>query len=269
MIDKIESLLRENKSLTEIAKILNVKVSTVSYHLKKKKKNNKISSKYNWKEIQSYYDEGKTFTQCKEKFGFSAATWLYAIKNNFIKIKEKQKLPIEELLKNEKFHSSNSTIKKRVLEENLLENKCQICGLNSVWNGRPIILIMDHINGNSQDNRLENLRMLCPNCNSQTETFCKGHKKKRREKKKCIDCCAEISFMASRCRKCSIAKNKPYLKRSPKKIILSSAELEKLIWEKPIAAIAKELNVSDSALHKICKKLHIKKPNPGFWNKKH
>jgi predicted RNA-binding Zn-ribbon protein involved in translation (DUF1610 family) len=48
--------------------------------------------------------------------------------------------------------------------------KCEECGI-SEWNGKPIILDLDHINGNSNDNGLENVRLLCPNCHSQTDTY--------------------------------------------------------------------------------------------------
>lgn len=48
---------------------------------------------------------------------------------------------------------------------------CAICGINT-WNNRPLILRLDHINGHNKDNRLENLRWLCPNCDSQTDTYC-------------------------------------------------------------------------------------------------
>lgn len=53
----------------------------------------------------------------------------------------------------------------------LLENKCLFCGLEEEWNGQPITLQIDHINGNNKDNRIENLRILCPNCHTQTDTF--------------------------------------------------------------------------------------------------
>ena len=53
----------------------------------------------------------------------------------------------------------------------ILQNRCDWCGLTS-WRGRPIAIQIDHINGvNGIDHRLENLRMLCPNCHSQTDTF--------------------------------------------------------------------------------------------------
>lgn len=64
----------------------------------------------------------------------------------------------------------NSHLKDRLLKENLKENKCEICGINE-WNGKPISLQLHHINGNSQDNRIDNIQLLCPNCHSQTENF--------------------------------------------------------------------------------------------------
>lgn len=59
----------------------------------------------------------------------------------------------------------------RLVEKTNMEKKCVSCGLETEWQGRPISLHLDHINGKNTDNRLENLRYLCPNCHSQTDTF--------------------------------------------------------------------------------------------------
>jgi len=49
--------------------------------------------------------------------------------------------------------------------------RCALCGNSGEWQGKPLTLQLDHANGRYDDNRLENLRWLCPNCHSQTETF--------------------------------------------------------------------------------------------------
>lgn len=73
------------------------------------------------------------------------------------------------LIKESKY--SSYLIKKRLLRENLLYNICTICNLEPLWNNKALTLQLDHINGSSNDNRLENLRILCPNCHSQTTTY--------------------------------------------------------------------------------------------------
>ena len=61
-------------------------------------------------------------------------------------------------------------LKKRLLSENLLQYQCSNCYLKK-WQSKPIPLELDHINGNHQDNSLNNLRLLCPNCHAQTQTY--------------------------------------------------------------------------------------------------
>jgi hypothetical protein len=61
-------------------------------------------------------------------------------------------------------------LKRRLFEEGLMENVCSVCGLKPKWNGKPLVLVLDHINGLYYDYRLENLRLVCPNCNSQLDT---------------------------------------------------------------------------------------------------
>ena len=113
---------------------------------------------------------------------------------------------IEEVFVEHSSYSSTSNLKKKILKYKLLENKCSLCGLKKKWKGKPLVLILDHINGVRNDNRLFNLRLVCPNCNSQLEThcgkntkrpkykiryYCKSCEKELRGKRKtglCFDC---------------------------------------------------------------------------------
>jgi len=75
---------------------------------------------------------------------------------------------------------SRRNVKMRLLRAGLLDNRCTICGLED-WLGQPLSIHIDHINGVRDDHRLENLRMLCPNCHSQTETYGGRNLRKRRQ----------------------------------------------------------------------------------------
>lgn len=70
-------------------------------------------------------------------------------------------------------------IKRMILREKLLPYHCAKCGTPPMWNGRPLTLRLDHINGVRDDHRIDNLRFLCPNCDSQSETFCGRNKRTR------------------------------------------------------------------------------------------
>jgi hypothetical protein len=68
-------------------------------------------------------------------------------------------------------HKQSHSLKLRLIKEGILINECAICTTRD-WLDKPLSLHLDHINGIRNDNRLTNLRLLCPNCHSQTETYC-------------------------------------------------------------------------------------------------
>ena len=75
----------------------------------------------------------------------------------------------EDILKENCKHQ-RTVLRRYVIKNNLIPYKCAICGCTE-WQGKTLSLELDHINGINNDNRLENLRFLCPNCHSQTSTY--------------------------------------------------------------------------------------------------
>lgn len=89
-------------------------------------------------------------------------------RNGISKPSNKKKLS-DILVENSTYiHTSN--LKDRLYKEGLKERKCELCGQTEEWNGKYMSLILDHINGVHDDNRIENLRIVCPNCNATLDT---------------------------------------------------------------------------------------------------
>lgn len=70
-------------------------------------------------------------------------------------------------------------IKKHIQKEQ--DNRCAICGCKPEWNGKPLVFILDHIDGHANNNNRENLRLICPNCDSQLDTYKSKNKNSDRE----------------------------------------------------------------------------------------
>ena len=68
-------------------------------------------------------------------------------------------------------YANIASLKRRLVNSGLLEYKCACCGNTGEWQGQKLTLQLDHINGKNNDHRIENLRFLCPNCHSITETY--------------------------------------------------------------------------------------------------
>ena len=82
-------------------------------------------------------------------------------------------IPLCDILIKNSTYTSNGSLKKRLFKEGIKKDECENCNL-SMWFGKKLTIELHHNNGNNSDHRIENLRMLCPNCHSQTITF-RGH----------------------------------------------------------------------------------------------
>jgi 5-methylcytosine-specific restriction endonuclease McrA len=133
-----------------------------------------MTPRYDWAAVQQYYDAGHTYRDCRRRFGFAAAAWTKAVRRGAL-IPRPARRALPELLDIGKDPGSK---KRRLLQEGILTNQCSECGLDS-WLGEALVVQLDHVNGDNADWRLENLRMLCPNCHSQTPTYARANPKCR------------------------------------------------------------------------------------------
>jgi hypothetical protein len=108
-------------------------------------------------------------------------------------------IPLEEILIQNSTYGSTDRLKKRLYKVGLKRPVCELCGQDERWHGKRMAPILDHINGVRTDNRLANLRIVCPNCNATLETHCG----KVRLTNTCVSCGSAISpnrkFCGLRC----------------------------------------------------------------------
>ena len=85
------------------------------------------------------------------------------------------KIPLSDILNGKCPEYQTFKLKNRLIAERVKENKCEVCGITE-WKGKVLTMQLDHIDGDPHNHKLNNLRMICPNCHCQTETWCGKNK---------------------------------------------------------------------------------------------
>lgn len=138
--------------------------------------------RFSREEVEAAISEAKTMRGASHVLGINDRTFKriaseYGI-YNFGGEGAGKKLELQEILEGKHPQYPTSKLSKRLVIEGFKEYRCEKCGI-SEWCGDPISLELDHIDGNGKNHLLSNLRLLCPNCHSQTPTF---RNKRRRDR---------------------------------------------------------------------------------------
>lgn len=220
---------------------------------------NALCSFLGLKGVKGYYDKIQKVIEehslSTEHFG--------SLVNNSKKTRNKYNALSDEEYFQYNVERNGVSLLKRLIEHELKENKCEICGLTS-WNNKPITLQVHHINGNHCDNRLENLQILCPNCHSQTDSYAQKKKVKKQNNevdievlKKQITVKTDIKNFCLSCHK-EITKDKKFCSQMcynnyKKKFSISKEEMiESLKMLGSFRKVGKKYGVSDNAIRKRC-----------------
>lgn len=155
---------------------------------------------------------------------------------------------LAEILVENSDYTCTSKLKDRLIKENLLAYHCAICGISN-WQGKPLSLQLDHIDGNHTNNTIENLRLLCPNCHSQTPTYAgKSATKYIKPATYCRECGTELKHSQSGLCETCVRKSKRIVERP------SRDELKQLIRTHSFLEITRiyDNKISDNAIRKWC-----------------
>lgn len=190
---------------------------------------------YSNDEIIEILNDSKSFREALNKFnycsngsaGYVSAKRILKKRNITIPLyhyhgngKSNPKYGLNEILVENSKYTSRKRLKIRLINEGLLEYKCK-CGNIGTWQGKTLVLQLEHKNGINNDNRLKNLEFLCPNCHSQSEIFAGKNNNNSNKKIKTVkycECGTEIyktSIMCKNCRNKFIAQKNRKVKSRP------------------------------------------------------
>jgi hypothetical protein len=167
----------------------------------------------------------------------------------------REAVPLEEVLV-ERSRYQRARLRERLFDAGLKERRCELCGQGELWRGRRMSLILDHVNGVADDNRLANLRVVCPNCNATLDTHCGRNSAYPPMERACLLCGTAFRPRAERQRYCSRACGQRAPRRSRPQLALGRAErppYEQLVAEIEAfgyLAVGRRYGVSDNAIRK-------------------
>ncbi len=163
--------------------------------------------------------------------------------------------PLTEILV-EDSHYNRANLKRRLYDVGLKHRQCEMCGQGEEWRGQAMSLILDHINGVPTDNRLENLRIVCPNCAATLDTHCGRKNRLERGPRNCLHC--GDTFIPKRAsqrycsRDCGVHSGRPRAAQPERRKVErpSFAQLKRDIASMSFLAVGRKYGVSDNAIRK-------------------
>lgn len=155
--------------------------------------NNNIINKYSEEELRCLVADSYSMRELQRKMGYSSLsanreTIRRRLKKYGISTDHFKPVARDSVKRNDEnvfckdSTASQHTLRRWYINGKYTEYVCSICGLPPFWNGKELSLTLDHINGCNHDNRLENLRWVCPNCDRQSSTF--GYKSIKEQNKR-------------------------------------------------------------------------------------
>lgn len=241
-LDMVKEMISQNRPIFEISKKLGIKYETLKAHLKK------LGIEYKTNPTRKgipHFEARKTAFE-------------YANKKTYVNI---------------------PTLKRKLIEEGIREYKCERCGITE-WQGYPVPLELHHINGNHYDNRFENLIILCSNCHALVHNYCQrvtdslNEKNKEKENNEKVELkkekydkrnlkhihtckiCHKVFYGTKEQKYCSYACSHKACRKT--KVEITKEILIQLFKEKgSFLQVGKELNISDKAVTKWCKKFNL------------
>jgi hypothetical protein len=214
--------------------------------------------------LKNLVNDSKTYSEVLEKLGLRSAGGNFTTLKKYIKKYElniehfdPQKIRIDKLKKNTENYlkedlkdylvvNSNYNrghLKKRLYSEGLKRPECELCGQGEIWKGKKMSLILDHINGIWNDNRLENLQIVCPNCNATLDTHCGKNLRKKIISQQDIE-------------KKELEKKKNIYNSGLKRRTVERPpyeDLKKDVWTNGYSAVGRKYGVSDNSIRKWIK----------------